>query len=431
MGNCLFSRFLNLCLLFFFILSATLTSAPPNSYVVPLCRAFSKDLFDANAQSYLAPTTKVANSVTNSAFYHSAYVPKKVNKPYFRISVNGMYGSVIEEMRSFTPQFPMQEFDLLTALGFVTSQDTAALLNYFLQTLLYQGVVVDKTIVPPASASTSLGKGDTYLTLPHEVMVELVKKHPAMPLILKQYPEAAEMIESTVASLPEHFTLYGGGDVTHLIAGVPQLEIGSLFGTELLIRFIPPIDLGQYIGKFHFWGIGLKHSLSQYFFEDENFDGNNTKRTAPAPVDIALQLVYQNTGLENTVGVTKANLEATGNIYNVNLSFSRNFDNMFELYTGIGYESIAIDGSYKYYLPHEMQISLGLLKQDPNNPDNWIKDPPEYPGDDQPQTSYVKVNENHIKWTVGANKNIGPITIYLDYSISKFNVFTGGLQYRF
>ena len=430
--------------LVFFIANFNLFALPPNDFVVPLCRLFSKDLLDLNTQNYLSPTVKIMNTVTNTGFYHSAYVPSKVSKPYFRLSLNGMYGGVSEELRNFTPRFPMQEFNYNTALGYLGKNDTVGLLNYFLQTLIYQGVVVDKTIVVPERASTALGVGDTHLNLPHSVMAELLKTHPAMALINIYYPDAANLVEEAVASLPENFTLYSGGDISRIIAGVPQLEIGSLYGTELLLRFIPPLDYGEYIGKFYFYGIGIKHSISQYFYKENicrevgseiynnnSFDENNQKRLIPSPFDVSVQFVYQNTGLKNIVGVTKAELNAIGNIFDFNINVSKNFDNIIEVYTGLGYEHINVNGTYKYYLPYEMQISLGLLKQDPNDPDNWYVDGDEYPGDTEPQTTAVTVNENHIKFTLGVTRDIGPVTMFIDYSISKFNVLSAGIQYRF
>lgn len=429
-------KLLLIILLFNLILGENnLNAAPPNNFVVPLCKVFSKDLLDLNTQNYLSPTVKVMNSVTNSCFYHSAYIPKKVSKPYFRFSVNGMYGGVSEELRNFVPQFPMQEFDYATALGYLGANDTVGLLNYFLQTLIYQGVVVDKTIEVPTKASTSLGVGDTRLNLPHQVMENLVKNHPAMGLVSLYYPSASELISNAVSSLPETFTLYSGGDVSQIIAGVPQLEIGSYYGTELLLRFIPPLDYGQYIGKFHFYGIGIKHSISQYFYDDylttDDFDENKQERTKVTPFDLSVQVVYQNTGLKNTIGVTNAELDANGHIFDLNLNVSKNFKDIVEVYSGISYEHLAINGTYKYYLPFEMQIALGLLKQDPDNPDHWYVDGEEYPGDPDPQTSDVSVKENHIKFTLGAAKDIGPVSVYLDYSISKFNILTCGVQYRF
>ncbi len=413
---------------------------PENGYVVPLCRAFSKDLFDLNAQPFLAPTVRVVNATSNAAFYHSAYVPRKVNKPYFRLSLNGMLGFVSNDMKTFTPQFPMQPMDpneILKYASFtlyptmsINIKDTVGLLNYLLQTLIYDGVVTYKTIIPPTQASTSLGNLQTDLNLPHDVMLELVNDNIIMKQLKQVNPEIASQIENAVMGLPENFTLFAGGDINTIIAGVPQLEVGSLFGTELLIRFVPRIDLGQYIGKFEFWGLGVKHSISQYFYEDSNRDGNIAKRPNIAPFDLAVQAVYQKTKLVNTVGVTKAELVANANIFTVNVHASKNFNNIIEAYTGISYDNIDISGSYTYTLPIEMQGQIGLVTKDPVTGE-YIVDPPEYPGDTEPQTSIVNAKDSHIKWVLGVSKNIGPVTLYLDYSLSKFNVFSGGLQYRF
>jgi len=424
------------------ILSITVKTAPPNDFIVPLCRQFSKDLFDLNANPYLSPTVQVVNATSNSGFFHSAYVPKKVNKPYFRLSGNFMLGSVRDDMKTFNPQIPAKEYNQNDLGRFieiipyplsVNILDTAGLINYFLQTILYDGLYVYKTIPIPTNSATTLGKDGAVLRLETEVVAELVKNNPLYKMILIIFPDAAKFINDVIATVPRNFVLPDGGDINTIAAVVPQLEIGSLYGTELLIRLIPPLDLGEYIGKFSFWGIGLKHSISQYFYNDTNRDGNATKREQIAPFDLAMQVVFQRTGLENTVGITGAKLKANANIFNINLHASKNFNNHFELHTGLSYERTNIEGSYNYYLPVELQKDIGLLRVDtlPDGKEVIVKAPPEYPGDDVLQSSKVAVSSNHIKWIIGASKNIGPITVFANYNVSKFNIFSGGIQYRF
>ena len=431
-----------ICIIFAFLsfsASHLLFAMPENSYIVPLCRQFSKDLFDLSAKPYLSPTVQVVNATSNAGFFHSAYIPAKVNKPYFRLSGNFMLGSVPNSMKSFTPQIPTKPYNANDISKFaeltffpqpgVNIKDTAGLINYFLQNILYTGIYVDKTIQVPKSAPTTLGDTTaSRLPLPKEVMAELVSKHPLYPYLML-VPSAAELINNVIGSIPESYTLTKGGDLNTIIAGVPQLEIGSLYGTELLIRLIPPLDLGEWVGKFSFWGVGLKHSISQYFYYDNNRDGNAAKRNQITPFDLAVQVVFQKTGLENTVGITEAKLKANANIFNFNVHGSKNFNNYFELYTGLSFERTDITGSYTYYLPVEIQNSIGLMTvingeivADPENG---------YPGDTEPQKSDVSLVENQIKWIIGASKNIGPVTVYANYSVSKFNVFNMGLQYRF
>lgn len=426
----------------FFSFTSLLQATPPNTYIVPLSRAFSKDIFDLNAQPYLAPTVQAVNATSNAGFFHSAYVPRKVDKPYFRLTINGMLGFINDANKTFAPQIPNQKFDISKLSKYAkiddiinlkfTITDTAGLINYLFQTLMYDGIQ-NKSIVLPETVPTALGsKTPGTLELPHDVMQKLVDSHALIKLLPKNSPETKAFIDSIIKTLPTSFTLTQGGNINKIIAGIPQLEVGSLYGTELLVRLIPPVDLGEWVGKFYFWGIGVKHSISQYFYKDTNRDGNANKREQIAPFDLSVQAVFQRTQLDNTVGVTDAKLNATANIMNFNIHFSKNFNNIIEIYSGVNFERTNINGTYTYKLPIQMQVQLGLAKPDPNDKfAPGIIEPPEFPGDTEPQSSDVNVDENHFKWAVGACRNIGPITLYVDYSISKFNVFNAGILYRF
>jgi hypothetical protein len=191
--------------------------------------------------------------------------------------------------------------------------------------------------------------------------------------------------------------------MSYLVAAVPQFEIGSLWGTELLVRFLPPLELDTNVGKFAFWGIGLKHSLTQYFEE--------------APFDAALQVVYQGTDLENTIGVTGASLKATGSIWNVNLQASKHFEGILDVFGGFSYENLIIDAKYTYVLPEEVQAAI--RQTNPGFVDN------------EPQTSNPIFKDTNYKAILGVARQFGPIAIFADYSISKFNIFSGGIEYRF
>jgi hypothetical protein len=163
--------------------------------------------------------------------------------------------------------------------------------------------------------------------------------------------------------VPSFFTLPAGGNINTIVAGVPQIEIGSLYGTELLIRVVPPLDLGKYIGKFAFGGFGIKHSISQYF--TEYIETSEGEIFEYSPFDLAIQIVYQGTDLQNKVGVTQSDLKANAQIWNANINISKSFENIIDLYGGLSYDYIDIDARFKYYLPVETQMQLGLLRYDP------------------------------------------------------------------
>ena len=76
-------------------------------------------------------------------------------------------------------------------------------------------------------------------------------------------------------------TLYypGGLNLDQFTAAVPQLNIGTIAGTNALVRFIAFETGDSDLGRFELYGFGAQHSISQYF--------------KGLPVDIALGALYQ------------------------------------------------------------------------------------------------------------------------------------------
>ena len=420
-------------------------SLPDNEYVVPLCRQFAKELFEPNSAPFLSPTLSIVNATTNSGFYHTAYVPAKVNKPYFRISLNLFYGPISNSMRTFSPNIPSKEFNMQDILpyidlnliqGTIGVKDTVALLNYMFLNLIDMGVK-DGSIKFPEKSATLLGGEGANLIVEDYVLLDLYHKHPVYELLAQYSTEMAQEIENILKSLVAtrhklEFFLPNGGNLNNIFVGVPQLEIGSLFGTELLIRFIPKIDMGTYIGEFSFWGLGLKHSISQYFYKDKNRDGNNRIKEHIAPFDLAVQAVYQRTSLVNSVGVTQSTLSSNTDIYCFNINASKQINNWLEIYSGLNYELLDITGKYEYLLPVGLQRQIGLMREDSTKPGiPIIIDPPEFPGDQEPQTTHIKLSHSQFKFTFGGAATLGNFTLFLDYSITNFPVLSAGLKFKF
>jgi len=88
------------------------TNPRASDYTIELARSFSKDLFDLNGVLYLSPMVEAVNSTSNARFYTAAYVPRKVSKPYFRVSLNAMTGFVNESQRFYSPSLPTDSFEL-------------------------------------------------------------------------------------------------------------------------------------------------------------------------------------------------------------------------------------------------------------------------------------------------------------------------------
>src|SRR5690606_25141205 len=122
--------------------------------------------------------------------------------------------------------------------------DTAGLIHYIFLNMMYEGTQGANAglINVPSKASTALGTGDTEFILPHSSLEQLFIEHPLynFPLIPQSLKDS---VLAAIEQFPEEFKLYGGNNLNMVVAAIPQFEIGSLYGTELLVRVIPPVNL--------------------------------------------------------------------------------------------------------------------------------------------------------------------------------------------
>lgn len=419
------------CVVVLLALCATVDVRAQRNYdtnSVIITRSLMHELFNANSVPFMQPLVTTINATSNSRFFSQAYVPTSVDKPYFRFGIHTMMGFVRDDQRLYTPSLPTEA----RPYAFLDSQfvkvvlfpqpsfqirDTAGLALSLVKRLFHKGVERGFVTVP-SKAATIFGNAPGTVNIQRDSLVTILSTDAEFSAIFSQLDSANKaFLVSAVSKLPAALSLPPGQNMNSLFAAVPQLEIGSWHGTELLLRYVPPVKWDTSVGDFSFFGIALKHSLSQYF-NDPLFHA-------------AVQVGYQGTSLANTVGVTEARLEANANFYDVNIHISKEFDGICEVYTGVDYAAVDINSSYSYVLPQEVQISLGLLGVDPAT-GKVIKDPANgWPGDDVLQVSKSQFTDSMLKWTFGLQKTLGRFAVFADYSVSQFNLFTGGLSYRF
>ncbi|NQW30748.1 MAG: hypothetical protein HQ472_09585 [Ignavibacteria bacterium] len=425
-------RFLSRVLILFVVpamLPAQQLYVPLN---VDITRAVTKDLFETNAVPYIQPMVTTLNATSNARFFDQAYVPDTVSSPYYKVSLNGMYGQILEDQRWYTPSINFgprinvaSELAKYGTISLVdgkfqyvignTYNDTLGLTTSLVRELLRDAVDSSYFVLPDSAATLFGNKPDARVFVPSNSKLLSLLHQRAEYKILDSAARAGLDTLITKMSLPPYLTLPPGVDMSALIAGVPQLEIGSLWGTELLLRFIPPVEFDRNVGKFSFWGVGLKHSISQYFPERW--------------FDLAIQGVYQGTTLTNTVGFTGSKLTADATILSGNIHASKEVWGFLSVYAGYAYERIDVVSTYQYVLPQEIQLALGLL---PPTPAGQVAVPtPEQPGDLKPQISTVNAFNTNAKITMGFSAFVGPIRLAVDYSVSRFNVLSAGLSYTF
>ncbi|HEX7880649.1 MAG TPA: DUF6588 family protein [Candidatus Eisenbacteria bacterium] len=140
-------------------------------------------------------------------------------------------------------------------------------------------------------------------------------------------PTVVGSTESYTITDPETGAVYtfpGGFDVDSFGLAAPQLTVGVIYGTEFMGRFITydPNDLE--IDNVQLWGVGARHSLSQWLSEP--------------PVDIAIHGMYQNLQVDDDfIDASTLSLGAE-----VGKTFG-----IFSGYVGAAYHTVDLDATYE------------------------------------------------------------------------------------
>ena len=174
-----------------------------------------------------------------------------------------------------------------------------------------------------------------------------------------------------------------GINQSSLPVALPQIGL-SFMGTELLLRYIPDIPIGD--EKLGMFGLGIKHSVSRYI--------------PLIPVDVAVQVLYSNFKITNIIDVS-------------NLAFNAHTSKTFGIltpYFGLQYESSSMDLEYN-------------IDADPNSGDPDIV-----------AGKSVKVSldsDNNFRAVFGASLNLAFLVLNADVSLGSQTMFGGGLSFEF
>jgi hypothetical protein len=411
-----------LFLLIAIIVSELAAQNYPRAYdtnAVIVTRKLSKELFDLNSIPFMEPLVTTVNATSNARFFRQAAIPTQVERPIIRFGIHTMVGLVRDDQRTYRPMLPTlaQPVDYSKYVGYengsIVLRDTTGLAVDLVKRLFHKAVDSGRVTVPDV-APTVFGNDPASITIDREYLLELVRRDPEFAPLYNLLPASTrQVVDSLILKLPRYLSLPPGQNMQTIVAAVPQLEIGAVAGTELLVRYIPPVVFDQNVGRFSFWGIGLRHSISQYVHDPF--------------LDVAVQLGYQGTLLRKSVGVTNAQLEARGEFVLANLHMSKRFEGIVDVYTGVGYEQLTARSSYRYTLPQELQIQLGLLRVLPDG--SVVRDPDNgYPGDDVIQESTTTLTVRNVKWTIGVARSFGPLTLCVDYNVGSWSLLSFGID---
>jgi len=326
-----------------------------------------KKLAQDNAVGYMNPFATAFGTDMNSGLYHTA-------KPHaflgFDVSVK-MSGAMIPTEDQFYTFMVPTMLDLPMNMLQPGSTDT----------LMLNG----NGIYPDRKAATVFGPNESYNIAPTGAAAELngallAKGWTQAQIdVLKTQPEWNQAL----ASIPTIATVPGTGlDIAPL--ALPQVSLGLIFGTEVMVRYLPEVELENF-GKLKFWGFGVKHSISQWI---------------PIPllgIDITGQYVKQQLKIGTII---ESNHSA------MNLEVSRRFSLLIINFT-----------PYAGFQQESSDLKVDYVVTGSNNP-----------ALEGQHVGFKMDGKNTGRMTVGARLGLlGIFTVNADYSMGKYKSYSAGV----
>lgn len=169
------------------------------------------------------------------------------------------------------------------------------------------------------------------------------------------------------------YSFPGGLNMSLFALAVPQVTVGSLYGTEATIRFFQA-KLGDSVGELKLWGIGARHNINQYFKD--------------LPLDVAAGIYQQHFEIGDIVSAN-ATLISTQGSYTWNV---------LTFYGGPAVEISNMDVTYD---GSNGKINLALKSQ------------------------------NNVRFTAGVLLSLAFFRLYADYNLASQSAFVLGFGFGF
>lgn len=184
--------------------------------------------------------------------------------------------------------------------------------------------------------------------------LELIYPNEDLPTVIgsEEQPEDAEIVargpRGTELQRDEFQLPPGLLDASIAPLAVPQVGIGTIYGTDAQIRYVPSTNINNY-GSISVFGLAVRHSVSQYI--------------PASPVDLAVQGSWQSVGID---GANEDDLlEISG--WALNGQVSKDVPVIpLTLYGGVQYEKTTTDVEFTYSALGET-TTISLSQEAQNN----------------------------------------------------------------
>jgi hypothetical protein len=185
-----------------------------------------------------------------------------------------------------------------------------------------------------------------------------------------------------------YFVYPTGVALKYIPLGIYQIA-GSIYNTELLIRFFPNSRFED--TKVGLFGFGIKHDFSSYI--------------PLLPINLAVQILYNKLDAEYSGDEIDKYAKVSSSNFAFNVHASKEFLEMLTLYSGLQYENSSTDFGYYFDDPNDFYPGLGNKRQ-----------------------QITVKGKNHFRYTLGGAIKLAAFVINADMNVTSFTTFTLGLS---
>lgn len=211
-----------------------------------------------------------------------------------------------------------------------------------------------------------------------------------------------------------------------------QLAVGVGFGTEVAIRFLPQISVGDF--KIGMFGFAVKHDFKRWIpgMKELPFDLSAmfgyTSMNASLKSD-ALQAESQSTSVynPNSGKSYSQETELASSAYTINVLLSKKIA-FFTPYLGLGYQAATSTLKLKGEFPiTDVNTNFDPTYGGTGNYDPTVKNHhPQYVNEVKDPIS-IEGKLSGVRGTLGFRLKFGPITFHTDYTLAEYDVASVGL----
>lgn len=210
------------------------------------------------------------------------------------------------------------------------------------------------------------------------------------------------------------FNLPAGTGLNFVPAPEVQVSVGLLKDTDIIVRFVPNVSLGDF-GNFNQYGIGAKHDITSSLPGGDTF-----------PIKLSLLAGYNRVNINKDLNVQpqddpfwepeneEQKLSVGFNTFNVRLLAGKTLP-FLTVYGGLGYEysEMKVDVTGDYPVP-----SRGTFGGTTNE---TVTDP----------ILYSQNGKNGISGMAGLKIKLGQLDVFADYTLARYPVVNAGIGINF